>query len=375
MSFDITTYPHIHGARPNRNKIPKVKFNANDETMDEFNTIYHWLKETYPTKFRKVRYTKSGGLGANIKTDVGARWDVVCQGRPIKAIEIIAIIPEGCYIFRFGADNSDKVEVMSGTQAMYTMRDELAKDGINIDDYITPEEKREPIKGRIRKAHIKELCDHSLCGTEIQNVHHLDLNSAYASVLADNHPEMKVTLERIYNGRKEHPEYKGLLNSWIGAGQSRKSPFNLKWVNLAREAVNGTYDQIEFWVQVLKSLGYEPILSNTDGVWYADPMKHGPIDQYVNNCLKAEALRPLLGKKLGQAKTDYVFCKFRYRSVGAYEFYGRDARTYAHIYKPVVRGVTTYDMICPRDKWQWGDIFKGSLIQYKFDEERGIYHG
>ena len=29
-------------------------------------------------------------------------------------------------------------------------------------------------------------------------------------------------------------------------------------------------------------------------------------------------------------------------------------------------------MVVPRDKWQWGDIYKGATIKYRFDDEIGI---
>ena len=96
----------------------------------------------------------------------------------------------------------------------------------------------------------------------------------------------------------------------------------------------------------LEESGRIPLLYNTDGIWYYGEVYHGEGE----------------GKDLNQWSNDHVNCVFRMRSTCAYEYIENN------VYKPVVKGVMPLDKKLPRDKWKWGDIYKGNILTFSFSD-------
>ena len=184
----------------------------------------------------------------------------------------------------------------------------------------------------------------------LYNVHHLDYHSSYATGLCNTHPEFKPIIEILYNGRKEHSEYKDVLNMTIGMMQSIKNGRQAEWAHLSRDAI--AYNNrriIELYNKLLLS-GRKIVGFNTDGIWYQGELYHDENE----------------GNNIGQWANDHIDCVFRSKSSGAYEFIENG------VYYPVIRGSTKLDDIKPRNEWQWGDIYKEGIILYEFDEKEGF---
>ena len=199
-------------------------------------------------------------------------------------------------------------------------------------------------------------------GKKLDCVHHLDLNSAYASKIVEEYPELKPMYDDLYHNRKENNGYyKHVLTNSIGCWQSefcvdyksrhKSSPY--AFANLSKIAVNGTRQEIEKLVKALKRSGRIPILSNTDGIWYEGPVYH----------TKQE------GSELGQYKNDHTYCQLLVRSKGAYQYLDKDG-----ICHSVVRGTSNLDILHEREDWKFGEIMNQDLSveKYKFDKDKGV---
>lgn len=193
----------------------------------------------------------------------------------------------------------------------------------------------------------------------IENVHHVDFHSSYPAGLANTHKEFRPIIKYLYDQRSD-PKYgnmnKAILNYSIGWMQSynpEKHRF-AEWAHLAKDAIENNNIRVMTLSIALQATGREVIGYNTDGIWYKGEIYHGPGE----------------GDQLGQWSHDYINCKFRSKSNGAYEFIGTDVKTQKTGYKAVVRGITGYDLICTnRDEWVWGDIFKSGVINYYYNKE------
>lgn len=224
---------------------------------------------------------------------------------------------------------------------------ELQADGIDINDYVISKERAILEKMQIESPPIKMFVHDEV----LENVHHIDYHNSFPAGLCNTHPEFRPTIKRLYEKRKEDPVYKAILNYSIsGCFQSEKSPWNMKWTHLCKDARNDNNARIRRLSDFLQLNGRKIIGYNTDGIWYQGDVYHGPGE----------------GKDLGKWENDHINCTFRAKSDGAYEFI-EDG-----VYTPVLRGLTTLDMVKPREEWQWGDIYTQEVISYKFIDGEGL---
>ena len=219
--------------------------------------------------------------------------------------------------------------------------------GINMDDYKVSKSEGYEWKSKIPAPLIK--IDPSKTGEDkiIKNVHHIDFHSAYPGALAEAHPEFRPMLNWMYKMRKEKPEYKQAMDISIGYMQYSKNPIYAK---LSYDANSLNVKKMLDLAELLTKSGRTIIGYNTDGIWYEGEVFHG----------KGE------GKEIGNWENDHVDCTFRAKSDGAYEYIENGK------YFPVVRGTSSFERDKPRDKWEWGDTFKGSAIQWNWDETEGF---
>lgn len=345
-SIGIDTLNSYGGKGLNYLKIPKNVLHVNDDGMAKWNDVIALL-EAKGYREKKWRWTKSGGLSAANQT----------LGFEIRAkaawFEIVANTVGGW--FRVTFSQTAKVEEegngMTGRKGFHTLRNELAKDGVSLDSYAT--EHGDAVKLlEIQKPRI------SFSGVPdevYEHVHHLDLHSAYPSGVAKMFPEMAKTIQRIYDGRKEPgrgKELKLAMDAGIGFMQSEWCRINGRkyaLANVAKAGVNWCANTIDSLARKLVKAGYEPLAFNTDGIWYRKA-GGGPSEPF--HC-------ELEGSTLGTYANDHLDCKVRWKSKGAYEFIEGGA------YKPVVRGYTRLDRIKPRERWEWGDIYRAPVLGYE----------
>lgn len=258
----------------------------------------------------------------------------------------------GPYVYcRFFISNRDKKKdkergfVMNGRRAFSILKSKFQEYNVDIDEYSSE-------TGILIKCDIKppviELGEDAKPNEVYENVHHLDLNSAFSSGIIDKYPELTPIYEDLYNNRHEKPEYKDVLNMSIGLMQSKLCDF--KYALLSKAGVNYTVSTIRALAKKLKKAGRKVLLFNTDGIWY-----QGEI--YTDS---------KCGNKLGQYKNDHINCTLRIKSPGSYE-YIEDGT-----YTPVYRGISSYEKVKPREEFEWGDIFKGDIEEYFWIEGRGL---
>lgn len=339
--------------RPNKLRIPINRLHFED--YEEFNRIYQWAREN----LMEVQPTPSGGFPYGY-CKYRPRYTIV--GSPI-SVELVVWTYE--FAARFLVTNKIRVEgnTITGRQALKTLK-KTAEDFGVIDTFLGQMvTKEEGLK-------IKETIDSPLIDfvnpnyerLEIPNCHHLDFNSAYASKIAEKHPELRPMYEYLYEKRKENNGlFKHVLTNSIGAMQSQycinfgrddfnqfSTPYAL--AQFSKEAINGNVLQMHDYVNKLIQAGREPILLNTDGIWYTGDLYHDELE----------------GEHLGQWKNDHKNCLFYAKSKGAYQFIENG------VVKTVLRGYTNLDNIKPRDQWGWREIDKVSIVMYEFNEKEGI---
>lgn len=242
---------------------------------------------------------------------------------------------------------------MWGVTAFRKFKDYCREFGINLDDYEDNDRAHAmAVKSTIPKLKVC-MADDMWIDKTVSVAHHIDFHNSFPAGLCNTHPEFRPVVEFLYNGRREHPENKEILNKSLGYMQSPSSQVRARWSQLSHDAIQDNNNRIDALAQQLIDAGYIIIAYNTDGIWYAgDKPYHGEGE----------------GPALGQWENDHTFCKLRFKSPGAYE-YIEDGK-----YKPVVRGCTKLEKLVPRSEWNWGDIYKhdAAPIMFNFIEEVGL---
>lgn len=227
----------------------------------------------------------------------------------------------------------------SGRKALNRFREDLAKCGINLDDYAIPNGRE--VKETIEKAMI--WVDPLAISYTLENCHHIDFHSSHPAGMMKAFPEFAPTIQHYYDLRKKNAIYKSQLNMLWGALQSI-SLCGARWAHISKEGIADTNRRLRDIANRLKESGRTLIAFNTDGVWYQGEVYHGEGE----------------GENIGEWHNDHINCTLRYKSRGCYEFI-EDG-----VYYPVVRGYTKLDKEKTRDQWQWGDIYKSDAVVIKF---------
>lgn len=346
------------GENPNKYKIPKLKLSFNQHDIELFNKVYTWIVSD--GGYREFKATPSGAIPKCNHTRMFA-WYVVIVGSHY--VELIARTIYGNIRYIIGAANDTKTGV-TGQEAYFTFREVCQSMGIDLESLAV--DNGEQIKETIQspKIDMSEFVVKTNLygkGKNIRNCHHLDINSAFMASIASQYPSLREPIEYVYSKRKEDDtgHFKAILTHTYGYMQSKYCNINghkYALSNLSKAAIEGTNKLLDDITADMRDKGITPLLYNTDGIWYTGDIYHSDIE----------------GTSLGQYKNDYINCTLNIKSKGAYQFEGTDCKTGEKIFKPVFRGVSSYEKIAPRELWQWDDIYKGAEVSYKFDKLKGI---
>lgn len=330
--------------KPNKMLIPVNNFGFNEEGIKEFNEIYQYCWEQVKSgNFNEFVKTASGGISI-ARGNIRGPMAIVSHTKTIIEI-LIRNLDARYYRFIIGYNkDKDNESKLFGRQAFALYKEELLKTGIDIEDYAITN--GEEVKKTIPKPKIECV---ATPGRTYYNAHHIDINSAYNAGIAEAFPTFRPAIEHMYQQRKIKPEYKQVLNMAQGFMQSELVGYRFSHISKAGHMF--THRTLEELTEVLVSSGRRILGYNTDGIWY-----------------QGDILESTDETSLGKWKTDHKNCKLRFKSAGCYEFIEND------IYTPVFRGESCYERIKPREEWEWGDIFKGEAIEYKFVEGRGIIY-
>ena len=335
--------------KPNKMLIPVNNLGFDDEGIAKFNAIYLYCleKEKEGIFERHFTLTKSQGISIAKNVISGCMW-LLTITKSIAEI-LIRNIDARYYRFIIGYKKDEvNKDSMWGRKAFHIYTEELKKDNVDINQLaLTPEEGKK-IKETIPSPKIDLLV---APGVTYNNVHHIDLNSAFNAGMMQKYPQLEKTVRRMYNMRKTKTEYKNVLNMTQGVMQS--SLVNYKYSHISKAGYEFTNNQIEIMSKKLIENGRRILSYNTDGIWYQG-------DLYEDDSF---------GSDIGQWKTDYVNCKIRYKSKGAYEFVDANGN-----YKPVVRGECSIERTRPRETWTWEEniLLNTDVITYIFIKGKGF---
>lgn len=321
-------------------KIPITVVDQTTAGVKQFNDIYLWLKDS---DFNYIVRTPSGGISIDRKNFKPPMWDY----REISAgIEITLVTVTNAYRIQYRKGDTQIVNdrVLSGRKAFSIFRAICERTGIDLEKYAV--ENGFEIKKTIPSPLI--WADRMLLNETFSNVHHIDLHAAYPSGLAITHPEFRPLIEMLYHNRKTDATKKDVLNYTVGMMQSRI--IGAVFAQLSKDAIIWAKEKVLEIAAKVKENNGVILLYNTDGFWYQGDIYHGEGE----------------GLGLGEWSNDHCDCIFRMASKGKYEYIENG------VYKPVVRGKTSYDDILPRAEWNWGDIYNCSCAVAEFDEELGL---
>lgn len=321
-----------------------LKLAPTPENAKKFNEIYRYLVKS---DLNILERAPGGSIrkGPRYMNNMYA-WDL---RKSSLGVMLTISLGGKLYVLKFGLYKQDEAPEIYPTQAFKEFSDKCLEHGIVLEDYAI--DNGPEVRATTEQAPIDMWFIHTEEDPGLENVHHLDFHSSYPAGLANTHPEFRPVMEYFFDKRHDDPAAKFLMNSGIGFMCTEKFGFKAKYAHLRKDAVEDNNRRIEELQFKLLSSGRTIVGRNTDGIWYKGEIYHGTGE----------------GKGLGQWENDHTNCKFRAKSDGAYEFI-EDGKYYA-----VQRGQTTLDAIKPRDEWIWGDIFKTSIIGWKFDNKEGIY--
>lgn len=329
----------------NKLKWPKLVMKPSDANAALFNEFKRLALEDCEGKMlvlsKRGTVLKKNGLGVYVN----------CSN---STIELLCKTYSGNFKLRFTSSFKAIDESgMTGRKAFYTVYDSFLKDGIDLFDYMKDNPYFE--KTMIPKPNLTMLAEKD---KTYEHVHHLDLHSAYFSGIGIKHPELMKTCERIYAQRNEDDKkFKAAMAMSTGYMESeycRKNGNGYALANLKRDAVEWTNSMLGKITAELRRQGYEPLLYNTDGIWYIG--KDTPMHSEYE------------GDVLGTYRNDHIDCKFRARGCKAYEYIENGK------YHAVLAGECKYDRLKPRDEWEWGDIYRKetAIFKYRYDGEKII---
>lgn len=317
--------------------IPVNNINIDEGGKEEFNKLYNFVLSL---NLPKTLRTPSGGISNDKNKQPYQSYDIT---RTNYCVELLLLYEGWAYRFQF---RNTLHRDISGRKAFTKFRRELAKDGVNIDDFAI--ENGKEVKETIEKPLIALMLP-TYADKVFENCYHIDFHSSYPAGLIKACPQMEKTIRRLYINRHKNEDYKAILNLSIGFMQSIKG-CGARWSHLSKVAIEDNNTRVIDMAKRLSTSGRRVILFNTDGIWYQGNIYHGVGE----------------GNNVGEWSNDYKAIKFRAKSEGCYEFIDSDGK-----YHPVVRGIKNEDKV----SWKWGDIYssKAEAQIYYFDESKGVY--
>ena len=339
--------------KPNKLLIPVNNLGFDESGIHQFNDIYKYcLEKEADGTFNKFVITPSQGISCARENLRGCLWYITNKRTFIEIL--IRNVDARYYRFIIGYGKEEKTkDSLSGRQAFLIYKDELMRHGVNLEDLAIKNGKE--VKSTIPAPRIDlEVAE----DVTYYNAHHIDINSAYNAGMMEAFPILGPAIHTMYEKRTHIDKYKQVLNMTQGFMQSELVGY--RFAHISKAGYVYTLRRLDELTEALLSQGFRILAYNTDGIWY----------QSIGECKRYHDDDE--GPDIGQWKHDYVDCKVRFKSKGIYEFEGIKTKDGTRIYKPVFRGESSYEKIKPRSKWEWGDIYQGDLVKYRFVEGEGL---
>lgn len=329
---------------PNLFKMKNNKLSINRDTAKWFNQVLDLLDSI--DDIYKIEWTKSGGIKrSNSFIPYGYGLKFFGKTTPV----LVVMLEDRFYRFTLGIVKANDKDI-SGYASFKAFYKECEDFGIKLEEYTISKEKGQKIKENFPSPQ-RKLFHESFANKVWENVHHIDLHSAFMSGLIAKNPEFTRPVTSIYNKRKSNDKiYKAILTHTYGYMQS--SACSYKYAHLSKDMVDWTNETLNSLCDKLWETGRIVLAINTDGIWYQG-------DIYKDeNC----------GNGLMKYENDYTNCKIRFASCNKYEFI--DSNNKLHV---VASGILSYEKIKPRDQFEWGDIYKSDVECWHWYNNRIIY--
>lgn len=345
----LSQYPNVPFdiyIKPNARKLRVTNRGVTIDSTTEFNAVKNACERFFN---ERIVFTASGAIPkkGNI---IRERWGIRYSGQKV---ELIIISFRGMWRFQYRGSGKKKTTEY-GTQAWKEFSKECKKQGVNLEEIAVSPEEGSEIKKQIPKPDIRLLND-AFLNIELEGVNHIDIHKAHPYYISQAFPQLKPIYEKydrivqqakLAGDKRTANKFKNRMDVTSGYSESRYSKF--RFAKMALAAKTGTNAKVAEMITELKTVGNTPILTNTDGVWYL-----GPVHKFNNE-----------GNAMGQLETDHIGCRLRIRSKGAYEFIENGK------YHVAMRGRSAYDLLKPREEWEWGDIYKtDGILKFPFNPE------
>ena len=343
----------------NKINMPINEFKYTIEDIDKFNEYLRWCRK----HLLEVEPTPSGAMPGG-KYKFHSRYCVVVGKN--NAIELLVALDGRHYRLVIAATFRDD-NPMTGGLALKEWWKAVKQFNLLdvVNEYALPKDDALEVKSSIKSAHVKVLCSSYALGVDDEHVYHMDMNSSYGSRICEADERFRPMYEYFYKLRNQNINgydelYKFVMNASIGTMQSqycfdekhKRKPYML--TQLAKFAVDGTYNIIDEYIQKLRKFGAVPLLSNTDGIWY-----YSDRGAYHDN---------REGDGLGMWKTDHKDVLFTMKSPGVYQ-YMEDGKVVT-----VMRGLCNLDRIKKREDFEWRDIYKTDVdfLHTEYNKDTGV---
>lgn len=349
---DLLSYLQSYKATPFRiNEVPNaIKMKTRNcgltiESTTEFNAI---VKACEKYIDHKMEFTPSNAIKMARQYTKHEGWGVRYTSKGIP--ELIIISFRGMWRFQYRGAGKKPPEY--GTQSWKNFTKDCKEAGINLEEIAVPAEQAMQVKNSIPKPHIKCLRK-GYIDKELDNVHFIDLHSAYPTGIAEEFPQLRPVLYKYYTLRRKYKaegkvkqEEKMKQRLVNISGMSESEFVKYRYSKMAKAAKERTNQKLEALIQEITEAGSTPILTNTDGIYY-----RGELHKFANE-----------GDDMGQLQPKTT-TKFRMKSAGAYEYLDEKGK-----YHCSLRGRTALDLVKRREDWSWGDIYQtGAVIKFTYN--------
>lgn len=324
------------------NKCPDRYAKINNLKPDLINTYKeanYLLQLCHKFNFSHIIRTKSNALKKHRLNSISGAYDlqeVRNSGNQIIRGYVLTILFRDYYWkFSFGMLKTGTEN--GGFGSWMTFVKTCKECGINIEDYAIDSEEGKKLKNEI-KSPLIALFDNQ---HKLQHVNHLDLHSAYPSVIIDKYPEFKPVFEQLKKPIGD-----------IAVGYMQSKYVGYRYAHLAKLAINTVVEKIITYAYCMKQQDFELVMFNTDGIWYYDKTGQNRLFHNIDE-----------GPGFGHWEHDYVDCTYIGITDGKYCFYKPDGT-----FEVRIRGLTKKDAEKPRSEWSYEDFTEACL------SEQSIYY-
>ena len=345
----------------NRIKMPVNQIIPNEITTEAMNRYIDMCEQLADNRIiSKIKYTQSGGFKTGTKAQMYAY--AVVQYKFSLKLYVFAYTKCWCLEYAFRKTENTNTETISGFKAFNIFKKKCLEFGINLNDYanndiISAKQIAEEVVFPARKMLYNNLCG---INKDWNDMWHLDIHSAFPYALTQVYPEFKPVIEYLYSMRKTNPIYKSVLNMSIGYMYSSLCCY--KWSHIAKAALDWHNAYMDKLYKIVALNGSLAMSFNVDGIWFRS------LTQELY-----DALKPYLGKDLGNVELDYQDVTVNFKSAGSYQIKFDDGSV-----ETKVQGVTAIDAIKNRNEWSWHEIYQYDCVRhfiYDSDEHKIYYYG